>query len=295
MIILILIVIFISVFLFMRGLFFFLESYYAKKRLGVVCDKKIPGSYILNRTAPFWRSLSPRLQKLGFSRGRNFFGGLIEEAGLSGDLNVNDFWAFQIVSFFIFMPVGAIVRLSDSLSLSVAVWGAFGIVYPVVWLRGVIKDRKRRIIRELPNVIDIITLSVEAGLDFMDSIDRIVRGYSDSPLIEELKRMIEEVQLGASRADGIKNLAGRVKIPPLTSFSALLVQADRLGASIGPVLRAQSDKMRTDRFQRAEKAGVAAAQKILFPLVFFIIPAVFIIIFGPLVVQFVTKGFSGLF
>lgn len=104
--------------------------------------------------------------------------------------------------------------------------------------------------------------------------------------------MLDEIKVGASRAEGLRHLAARCNVSAVTSFTALLIQADKLGASIGPVLRAQSDKLRTDRFQRAERAGAAAAQKILFPLVFFIIPAVFIVIFGPIVVQFITKGFG---
>jgi tight adherence protein C len=283
--------IFASAFLFFRALVFFLESYSAKKRLGVVQDKKVSDSLLLNWTEPLWRSLSPQLARFKLKRTRVFFERFLVQAGLIRDFGVNDLFAFEIVSFLLFTLAGAILPVSKSLFVSMLVCGAFGVAYPVLWLRGVIRSRVRRIICDLPNVVDIITLSVEAGLDFMASIGRVVQGSSSTPLIDELKRMIEEVKIGASRADGLKNLSHRLRIPSITSFTALLIQADRLGASVGPVLRAQSEKMRTDRFQRAERAGAMAAQKLLFPLVFFIIPSVFIVIFGPLVVQFVTNGF----
>ena len=102
-----------------------------------------------------------------------------------------------------------------------------------------------------------------------------------------------EIQLGASRGDALRNFAWRVNMEVISSFVAILVTADQMGASIGPVLRAQSDLLRNQRFMKAEKAGAAASQKILFPLIFLILPAVFIMIFGPVILQFIYGGGGG--
>src|SRR5207302_11160008 len=107
------------------------------------------------------------------------------------------------------------------------------------------------------------------------------------PLIQDLSFYRLEIQGGTTRAQSLRNFAYRINMSETSSFAALLIQADRLGASIGPVLRAQSDLLRTQRFQRAEKAGAAATQKLLFPLVLCIMPAVFIVIFGPILLNFI--------
>jgi tight adherence protein C len=116
-----------------------------------------------------------------------------------------------------------------------------------------------------------------------------------NPLIEELKIMLNEISLGNSRAEALRNLSERVEMEEISSFTTLLIQADQLGASIGPVLRAQSDSMRSTRFQRAEMKGARAAQMILFPMIFCIFPAIFIIIIGPVLVRLLTQGVAGLF
>ena len=105
------------------------------------------------------------------------------------------------------------------------------------------------------------------------------------PFTDELARVLRDIQLGVSRADALRNMSWRINMSEVSSFVAVLVSADQMGASIGKVLRAQSDLIRNDRFMRAEKAGAAAAQKVLLPLFFFILPAVFLVIFGPLVLR----------
>jgi tight adherence protein C len=145
----------------------------------------------------------------------------------------------------------------------------------------------------MPYVMDRLTLSVEAGLDFVAGIGKVVEKSQPSPLIEEMRSVLQEIQVGNTRQQALRNLSTRVQMQEISSFVSLLVQADELGASIGPVLRSQSDLLRTQRFQRAEKAGAAAAQKILFPLVLCILPAVFIMIFGPIALSFLYGGGIG--
>jgi len=106
-------------------------------------------------------------------------------------------------------------------------------------------------------------------------------------LRDELSTILNDIRLGKSRAEALKSFSQRVEIPEVSSFVSVLVQADMLGASIGPVLQQQAERMRVERNQRAEKAGAKASQKILFPLVLFIFPAVLIVIIGPVALQFI--------
>ena len=163
--------------------------------------------------------------------------------------------------------------------------------YPSSWLRRVYKVRMRSMERALPFVLDLLTLSVEAGLDFMNAIQRIVERRRIDPLGEELLRMFREVLLGKTRREALRAMADRSGNPDLRTVVSALVQADELGVSIGAMLRIQADQMRTRRFQRAEKLANEAPVKMLFPLVVFIFPSVFIVLLGPVLLHFITQGF----
>ena len=170
----------------------------------------------------------------------------------------------------------------------------FGIVwlfmYPSMWLTRVLKDRHQSIGRSLPFVLDLLTLSVEAGMDFMSALQRNVDRASIDALNEELIRVVREIQLGKTRRDSLKDLSERVNLPDLRSVVNSLIQADELGVSIGAILRIQADQMRQRRFERAEKLANEAPVKMLGPLMFFIFPAVFIILMGPIVYRLMQQG-----
>ena len=162
---------------------------------------------------------------------------------------------------------------------------------PGAWLRQALKERRQSIESSLPFVLDLLTLSVEAGLDFMTAIQRIVEKRAVDPLAEELVRVFREVLLGKTRKEALKDMAERVGQDDLNSVVHALTQADELGVSIGAMLRIQADQMRTRRFQRAEKMANEAPVKMLFPLVAFIFPAVFLVLLGPIIVQILRSGF----
>ena len=124
----------------------------------------------------------------------------------------------------------------------------------------------------------------------VSSIQRIVDKAETSVLAEELGVVLKDIKLGASRADSLKAMAMRLDISEITSFVAVLVDADSTGASIAQVLKDQSNQIRLERFVRAEKAGAKASQTILIPLMIFILPAVFIVVFGPVIMQFFYGG-----
>lgn len=164
-------------------------------------------------------------------------------------------------------------------------------IQPSSWLRQTLNFRHLNIQRALPYVLDLLTLSVEAGLDFMTAIKRILDYRKMDPLGEELLRMFREVQVGKTRREALRNMATRAMQPDLNGVVHSLVQADELGVSIGSILRIQADQMRVRRFQRAEKLAQEAPVKMLFPLIFFIFPAVFVVLLGPVILQLMKNGF----
>ena len=153
---------------------------------------------------------------------------------------------------------------------------------PGLWLSSTIKKRQKSIQKAMPFMIDLLTLSVEAGIDFMNALQRSLENRKTDPLTEELVRVNHEIQLGTSRRNALKNLAIRVDMPDMRSFAYALIQADELGVSIGTILRIQSDQIRQKRFARAEKMANEAPVKMLGPLMLFIFPAVFIVLLGPI-------------
>jgi tight adherence protein C len=166
-----------------------------------------------------------------------------------------------------------------------------GFIMPWVWLRDRERARKKSIRRDLPYALDLLTLSVEAGLDFTAALARIVRRRPDSPLSQELGETLRQIQMGVPRADALRDLNERVRMEEIFSVTSALIQADELGASLGPILRIQADTFRVRRAQAAEKQAMEAPVKLLFPLICFFFPATFIVIFGPVFIQFVIGGY----
>ena len=162
---------------------------------------------------------------------------------------------------------------------------AFGFHFPAMTLRDKMLKRQKQILLQLPDVVDLLTISVEAGLDFMGAMRRVVQKMPAGALRDELERFFKQVELGKTRKDALKSLAKRVQLTDLSTITASLIQADQLGSSIGPILRVQSDMLRIRRGQRAEKAAMEAPVKMLLPLLTCIFPAVFIMLFAPLFIQ----------
>ena len=163
-------------------------------------------------------------------------------------------------------------------------------VVPEIWLYDAIKRRHLSIQKSLPFVLDLLTLSVEAGMDFISALQRNCKLRRLDPLNEELLRMTKEIQVGSSRKEALRNMAERVRQPDLKSVASALIQADELGVSIGSILRIQSEQLRSRRFDRAEKLAAEAPVKMLGPLMLCIFPAVFIILLGPIIGQAMKGG-----
>jgi tight adherence protein C len=168
--------------------------------------------------------------------------------------------------------------------------GLAGIYFPHLHARQQTQRRYTSVIADLPFFIDLLALSTEAGLDFIGAIQRIVEKAQDSVLAEELGTVLKDIKLGSARAEALKAFAQRLDISEITSFVAVVNDADFTGASIASVLKDQSTQMRLERFVRAEKAGARASQLMIVPLIFFVMPAVFIVVFAPVVLQFFYGG-----
>jgi len=152
-------------------------------------------------------------------------------------------------------------------------------------------ERSQRIQRELPDALDMLVISVESGLGFDAALSQVARN-TEGPLAEEFFRALQEMQLGTGRSDALRALADRTDVGDLRGFVTAMVQADAFGIPIANVLRIQAREMRIRRSQRAEESAQKVPVKILFPLIFCILPALFIVILGPAAIQIMT-AFSG--
>lgn len=159
-----------------------------------------------------------------------------------------------------------------------------GLVIPVLMLNQKMAARKLSIQKDLPDVLDLLTVSVEAGLGFDGALAKLTEKMKGI-LVEEFNRVLQEIRMGVSRRQALATLGKRCDVPDLSMFTTSLIQADQLGVSIGNVLRVQSVSMRQKRKQRAEEKAMKAPIKMMLPLVLFIFPAIFIVLLGPAMIQ----------
>lgn len=168
---------------------------------------------------------------------------------------------------------------------------AMSFMGPDVWIKRRIDERQRDIAVRLPDILDLLVISVEAGLGFEQAIDRTVAAVPGA-LSEEFARMLQETRVGSTRAEALRALDERTNVPELRSFILAMLQADTFGTSIGRMLRAQADDMRIRRRQRAQEAAQKAPVKMLFPLIFCIFPSLFTVILGPAALQIMKSGLA---
>ena len=217
----------------------------------------------------------------------------ILSAGLSDELNVDEYIGLQVLWGVMFPILLLILNFALQLGFSTYTClglGLLGLMFPHLYCQSNKGMRYTAVIIEMPFFVDLLALSTEAGLDFVNAIQRITEKLGDSVLSSELNIVLKDIKLGSSRADALRNLSKRLDIPEVTSFSSVIIDADDTGASIAKVLKDQSEQMRLERFVRAEKAGARASQQILIPMMVFILPAVFIMVFAPMAIEFYYGG-----
>jgi tight adherence protein C len=165
-----------------------------------------------------------------------------------------------------------------------------GFYLPEMWLSDMTKARNLKILKALPFFLDIVTMAVEAGMNLSSALQKSVEKVPPSPLVVEINRVLREIRAGKPRTDALRDMSARLNFPAMNSLVSALVQGELMGSSIGPILRAQSEQRRTERFQRAEKLALEAPVKMLGPLIMCIFPCTFIVIGFPIAVQLFSAG-----
>jgi tight adherence protein C len=216
-------------------------------------------------------------------------------AGLSGRMQVSDFMGVKGLAVVLGTGLAVAIGILRGVStlpflLMLIVFGGIGYFAPDLWLRGEISRRRDQIVHALPDAIDLLTISVEAGLGFDLALARVV-SKSENALTREFARVIQEMRIGVARRDALRALVDRTGVDDLSTFITAIIQAEQLGASIANVLRIQAAEMRTRRRQRAERLAHEAPIKMLFPMAFLIFPPIFIVVLGPAIPK-IVKTFA---
>lgn len=213
------------------------------------------------------------------------------QAGISAQDTIERFLAVRVLGFvlipfwlvltFVINPLG----LGGILQLGFAATGAMiGAIGPSSRLNAKVTARQKAVQRQLPDVLDLLVISVEAGLGFEQAVDRVIANVPGE-LADEFARVLGETQAGLTRAEALRGLQERVDIPEVRSFALAMIQADTFGVSIGRVLRAQADEMRVKRRQRAHEQAQKAPVKMMIPMVLCIFPALFVVVIGPAMIN----------
>ncbi|PKL44739.1 MAG: type II secretion system protein [Candidatus Riflebacteria bacterium HGW-Riflebacteria-1] len=215
----------------------------------------------------------------------------LAQAGYPGGLTANEFAVIQNL-FRVILPAASaafcLVFLPGLLILGTAMGAIIGFLGPRLFLQRRIAARLHKIQRQLPDVLDLLTVAVEAGLGFDAACDKVVEKMR-GPIPEEFSLTLRHMRMGQARRDAFKGMADRVDHPDLNGFVSAIIQADQLGVSIGQVLRIQSEQLREKRRQRAEEEAAKAPVKMMIPLVFFIFPNVGIVIGAPAAFQIIDE------
>ena len=217
-------------------------------------------------------------------------------AGNPGDMRVADWLGIKAVGaivgailfFFLFAIVGVLGFPFVIGALMSIVGAIFGYIAPEFWLGRKVKARQKAILLMIPDALDLLTISVRAGLGFDAALGKVVEKLQ-GPLTDEFRRALAEVRVGKARRDALRDIVPRTEVVPLTNFIGAIIQAEQLGVSISKVLQVQSEQLRIERRQRAEEMAAKAPIKMLFPLVGCIFPSLFIVILGPAIILIVTN------
>ena len=256
----------------------------------------------LNR--PFSERVLEPLQERALKIGKRLTGGDSAERirhkldlagnprGLTVDRIISAKVMFAVVG--LVVSLGATALLGTSMSLRVVIVAgatALGYLAPNLYLYQTTYDRSGRMQRELPDAIDLMTICVESGLGFDAAVQQVATN-TEGPLSEEFGRVLREMQIGQSRSEALRGLADRSNVPEVRTFVSAMVQADAFGIPIAQVLRVQSSEIRVKRRQRAEQKAQQVPVKITIPLIFCILPCLFIAVMGPAAIS-IMENFRG--
>jgi tight adherence protein C len=211
---------------------------------------------------------------------------LIELAGNPPSMTAERIVAFKIVGGIVGLVVGLMIApmlpfkgVVPTVAIA-ALLSLTGYTFPSAGLASKASKRQKAIRKAMPDTMDLLTISVEAGLGFDAALAQVVRNVP-GPLSEEIARMLQEMQIGVSRSEALRHVNDRTEVPELDGFVLSMIQADKYGVGIAKVLRAQATELRQKRRQRAEEVAQKVPLKLLFPMIFMVLPALFIVILGP--------------
>jgi tight adherence protein C len=243
---------------------------------------------LLNRIfGPVVKGLRHNLSRLYPSQDIDRVHADLLKAGLTGSMRAEEYVAVQVGSVMLGIGIGLVALISGIVKVKLGLAILFilpmlGGLVPSWWLRHRIKARREQVTNDLPDLLDLMTISVAAGLGLEQAM-QVSCARFESPVCHELRLTLREMELGLSRQDALENMKLRTDIDDLVTFAVVLAQADALGLPIGRVLQAQADEMRDKRRQRAREKAAKVPVKILFPLALCFLPAIMIVILGPIV------------
>lgn len=245
---------------------------------------------------PILRGIASALTRLTPQRNFEVVRHKLDLAGNPAGWKVIDFLGLRglsaiLLALFLFFVATVLNTTQAQVLLLVGLGGIIGFYLPMFWLELRIRTRQDNVRLALPDALDLLTTCVEAGLG-LDAAMAQVAAKWDHDLSHAFAQALGEIRLGKARREAMRAMAARAEVPDLTNFIAAVIQAEQLGVGIARILRIQSDQMRLKRRQRAEELANQAGVKMVVPLVFFFFPSMFIVILGPAVVRFVTKGFG---
>jgi tight adherence protein C len=190
--------------------------------------------------------------------------------------------------------VGFVVMQEEAGTALLYTLGGVGLGYyfPMLSLRSKIRKRQENILKALPDALDLLTICVEAGLGFDSAMGKVYEKW-DNELALAFGRVLREIQLGKLRRDALKDMADRMDVPDVNTFTAAIIQSEQLGVSMSKILRVQSDQMRTKRRQRAQEKAQQAPVKMMIPMVLLIFPSIWIVLLGPSVITLMNSGAAG--
>jgi tight adherence protein C len=218
-------------------------------------------------------------------------------AGNPGDLRVADWLGIKVVSAIVFAILFFLVftfllASGPGVGLLLGLAGIlFGYIAPEFWLGRRVRGRQHAILLQIPDALDLLTISVRAGLGFDAALAKVVEKMN-GPLTDEFRRALAEVRMGKARREALRDIVPRTEVTPLSNFIGAIIQAEQLGVSISKVLQVQSEQLRIERRQRAEEMAAKAPIKMLFPLVGCIFPSLFVVILGPAIIL-IIKNLAG--
>jgi len=263
-------------------------------------DEELELNLIERFLKPTLRKLSAQLSKMSQQRRKkkqtdpgtqSILEKNLQLAGLR--INAQEFMLIRIISAFGILLLGflaaALVTREAELQFLIILFGlTIGVASPVFILRALVKSRQGEIQNQLPTVMDILSVSIEAGLGFDAAILKVIERY-DGPLIDELALLYREIQMGKPRREALASLAARNSIQELQTFSTAVNQSDQYGTPLKNVLRNQAVQLRIARRQQAQEKGMKAPVKMVVPMVFFIFPVIFIVLLGPTVIELMKQ------